>query len=91
MLKGNTKPWANQDKHSDLETLDIKALDNPGLTPSQQNPSENDVQRKGLVTKINCQFNLKTFLDCFGYIVGSRGASQLGGSLLGIPLGYKAN
>ena len=25
------------------------------------------------------------------YIVGSRGASQLGGSLLGIPLGYKAN
>ena len=24
-------------------------------------------------------------------IVGSRGASQLGGSLLGIPLGYKAN
>ena len=26
-----------------------------------------------------------------GYIVGSRGSSQLGGSLLGIPLGYKAN
>ena len=26
-----------------------------------------------------------------GYIVGCRGASQLGGSLLGIPLGYKAN
>ena len=26
-----------------------------------------------------------------GCIVGSRGASQLGGSLLGIPLGYKAN
>ena len=25
------------------------------------------------------------------YIVGSRGASQLGGSLLGIPLGYKSN
>ena len=25
------------------------------------------------------------------YIVGSRGASQLGGSLIGIPLGYKAN
>ena len=25
------------------------------------------------------------------YIVGSRGASQLGGSLLGIPPGYKAN
>ena len=25
------------------------------------------------------------------YIVGSRGASQLRGSLLGIPLGYKAN
>ena len=25
------------------------------------------------------------------YIVGSRGASQLGGSLLRIPLGYKAN
>ena len=25
------------------------------------------------------------------YIVGSRGSSQLGGSLLGIPLGYKAN
>ena len=25
------------------------------------------------------------------YIVGSQGASQLGGSLLGIPLGYKAN
>ena len=25
------------------------------------------------------------------YIVGCRGASQLGGSLLGIPLGYKAN
>ena len=24
------------------------------------------------------------------YIVGSRGVSQLGGSLLGIPLGYKA-
>ena len=34
-------------------------------------------------------------LDQYGgkitYIVGSRGASQLGGSLLGIPLGYKAN
>ena len=27
----------------------------------------------------------------YKYIVGSRGASQLGGSLLGIPLGYKAN
>ena len=25
------------------------------------------------------------------YIVGCRGASQLGGSLLGIPPGYKAN
>ena len=25
------------------------------------------------------------------YIVGCRGASQLGGSLLGIPLGFKAN
>ena len=25
------------------------------------------------------------------YIVGSQGASQLGGSLLGIPPGYKAN
>ena len=25
------------------------------------------------------------------YIVGCGGASQLGGSLLGIPLGYKAN
>ena len=25
------------------------------------------------------------------YIVGSRGVSQLGGSFLGIPLGYKAN
>ena len=25
------------------------------------------------------------------YIVSSRGASQLGGSLLGIPPGYKAN
>ena len=29
--------------------------------------------------------------DQTGYIVGSRGASQLGGSLIGIPLGYKAN
>ena len=27
----------------------------------------------------------------YAYIVGSRGASQLGGSLLRIPLGYKAN
>ena len=27
----------------------------------------------------------------YRYIVGCRGASQLGGSLLGIPLGYKAN
>ena len=26
-----------------------------------------------------------------GYIVGCRGASQLGGSLLAIPPGYKAN
>ena len=26
-----------------------------------------------------------------GYIVGCREASQLGGSLLGIPPGYKAN
>ena len=32
------------------------------------------------------------FFDSFEiYIVGSRGSSQLGGSLLGIPLGYKAN
>ena len=29
--------------------------------------------------------------DQTGYIVGSRGASQLGGSLIGIPLGYKAS
>ena len=27
----------------------------------------------------------------YEYIVGSRGASQLGGYLLGNPLGYKAN
>ena len=30
-------------------------------------------------------------VDDYMYIVGSRGASQPGGSLLGIPLGYKAN
>ena len=29
--------------------------------------------------------------EIYRYIVGCRGASQLGGSLLGIPLGYKAN
>ena len=31
------------------------------------------------------------FVRLLTYIVGSRGASQLGGSLLGIPLGYKAS
>ena len=30
-------------------------------------------------------------LNILEYIVGSRGASQLVGSLLGIQLGYKAN
>ena len=34
---------------------------------------------------------LEPFIGLPEYIVGSRGASQLGGSLLGIPLGYKAN
>ena len=29
--------------------------------------------------------------NVLAYIVSSRGASQLRGSLLGIPLGYKAN
>ena len=32
-----------------------------------------------------------SFLTPQIYIVSSRGASQLGGSLLGIPPGYKAN
>ena len=31
------------------------------------------------------------FIFGWSYIVGCRGASQLGGSLLGIPPGYKAN
>ena len=40
--------------------------------------------------------SVKYLILCFKkhthtYIVGSRGASQPGGSLLGIPLGYKAN
>ena len=30
-------------------------------------------------------------ISSVGYIVGCRGASQLGGSLLGIPTGYNAN
>ena len=30
-------------------------------------------------------------INIYIYIVGCRGASQLGGSLLGIPPGYKAN
>ena len=30
-------------------------------------------------------------IEGIAYIVGCRGASQLGGSLLGIPPGYKAN
>ena len=34
---------------------------------------------------------LSIFLFFYLCIVGSGGASQLGGSLLGIPLGYKAN
>ena len=51
--------------------------------------------------QITCLFMSKLFVLESGllfqvsylatYIVGSRGASQLGGSLLGIPLGYKAN
>ena len=32
-----------------------------------------------------------SFFCIKAYIVGCRGASQLGGSLLGIPPGYKAN
>ena len=35
--------------------------------------------------------NSKARFSIHGCIVGSRGASQLGGSLLGIPPGYKAN
>ena len=35
------------------------------------------------------QFSISNHVE--SYIVGSRGASQLGDSLLGIPLGYKAN
>ena len=33
----------------------------------------------------------KGFVVVLQYIVGCRGASQLGDSLLGIPPGYKAN
>ena len=44
---------------------------------------------KGVVSvqKTNLGFNLTKKKGL--YIVGSRGSSQLGGSLLGIPLGYK--
>ena len=38
-----------------------------------------------------CVFWLVSHGESVVYIVGSRGSSQLGGSLLGIPLGYKAN
>ena len=31
------------------------------------------------------------FNSSYKYVVGCRGASQLGGSFLGIPPGYKAN
>ena len=39
-------------------------------------------------TRHDCSIILLSFFTC---IVGCRGASQLGGSLLGIPPGYKAN
>ena len=41
--------------------------------------------------KTTCCYNLVTIMVMKACIVGSRGASQLGGSLLGIPPGYKAN
>ena len=45
---------------------------------------------KNLKQKI--QFSMKvSYGNWVTYIVGSRGSSQLGGSLLGSPLGYKAN
>ena len=38
-----------------------------------------------------CLFFTQCYFYQTVYIVGSRGSSQLGGSLLGIPQGYKAN